>query len=195
MITNIFFALVDFLTHQERIAFPAFSLLFGILCLFLAYFLQLPLMRDTGSALRWLRSRVLGMALGLICLLWSAYHTCVMLEGHLARFHPMVWLLVPIAAILSWFYLDFLLARAAGGFFVLSANLLIYQAFVHAIPWQPLYSIICLALGVIGLFAIGAPWKVRAALQFLAKHRNWQRTSTALLSLGGVLLILLPLLK
>ncbi len=74
------------------------------------------------------------------------------------------------------------------------ANALIYCAFVHDIPWRAWYSTVCLALGVLGLFAVGAPWRIRALLQATAKRPAWAKGSVALLVIFAVTLIALPLL-
>lgn len=74
------------------------------------------------------------------------------------------------------------------------ANVLIYGAFVHDIPWRPWYSAVCLALGVLGLLAVGAPWRIRDLLQAAAKRSAWAKGSAALLVIFAVTLTALPLL-
>ena len=134
-----------------------------------------------------------GVALGVPCLVWAAWHACVMLEGGLARFHVIVWLLVPTIAVLAYFFLDYLFARALGGFFILAANEIIHGAFTYDIPLRPLFSVVCLILGIVGLFMLGTPWNMRDAIQHAAsnrKHGKWMGTAFAF---GGVVVAALSI--
>ena len=134
-----------------------------------------------------------GVAIGVPCLVWSAWHGCIMLEGGLAKFHVIVWLLVPTIAILSYFYLDYLFSRALGGFFILAANEMIRCAFAYAIPVRPLFSVVCLVLGVMGLFMLGTPWRMRDAILLAAKDKRYGRGFAAALIIMGIVLIGLSL--
>ncbi len=195
MIASFFAELPGYIARCGSVVyFPLLSVVLGLLCVGLAWWVSCRLARHLPSSLACLRSQPAGLALGLVCLVWSAHHACVMLEGGLARFHAYVWMLVPIIAVLSWFFLDFLFARAAGGFFILCANALIYCAFVHDIPCRPWYSTVCLALGVLGLFAVGAPWRIRALLQAAAKRPTWAKAGAALLVVFAATLMVLPML-
>ena len=194
MVASFFAEVAGHCGRHESVYFPLLSVVLGLLCVALAWWVSCRLARHLPGSLASLRSRPAGMVLGVVCLVWSAHHACVMLEGDLARFHSYVWLLVPVVAVLSWFFLDFLLARAAGGFFILCANVLVYGAFVHDIPWRPWYSVVCLALGVMGLFAVGAPWHIRALLQTAAKRPARAWAGSAVLVIFAATLMALPLL-
>ena len=134
-----------------------------------------------------------GVAVGSVCLVWSAYYGCLMLEGNLAKFHPIVWALVPITIGLSIFYLDYLNARAFGGFFTLSANFLIIKAFVHDVPGRPFFSCICLALGIFGMVALSLPWRIRDLFELGGKNKQAARILAAVFALCGLLLIVMPI--
>lgn len=117
-----------------------------------------------------------------------------MLEGPLASLHPIVWLLVPIVSILAFFFLDYLFSRSLGGFFVLMSNELIRQAFSHSTTMRPLYSLVCLLLGVAGLFLIGTPWRLRDTLELAAKEKKAAISISGALLFCSAILILLPLI-
>ena len=134
-----------------------------------------------------------GVSIGVPCLAWSAWHACIMLEGGLAKFHVIVWLLVPTIAVLSYFFLDYLFSRALGGFFILSANEMIRCAFAYAIPVRPLFSRVCLLLGVMGLFMLGTPWRMRDAISLAAKDRRYGRGFAVAFTIMGIVLIGLSL--
>ncbi|MDD4097604.1 MAG: hypothetical protein PHC30_02425 [Lentisphaeria bacterium] len=194
MIMSFFAGLAEHVAQHGRVYFTLMSFFLGLFCAVLAWVASCRLPHCLPWLTAALRSRPAGLGLGVICLAWSAYHACIMLEGDLARFHPHVWTLVPVTAVLSWFFLDFLLARSAGGFLVLAANFLLFGAFVHDVPWRPLYSLACLVLGVTGLFAIGAPWYIRDVLQAAARRPAWARGGAVLLGLMALVLAGLSLM-
>ena len=141
------------------------------------------------------RLRWAGVVLGIPCLAWSAWHGCIMLEGGLAKFHTFVWCLVPILTILCALYLDYLFARALGGFLILSSNELIRCAFIYDVPLRGVYSVVCLLLGICGLFLLGAPWHLRDALKLANEKPPVGRTIAASLVAVAFLLIILSCLK
>ena len=118
------------------------------------------------------RERTFGTIIGLVCLVWSAWHGCQMLEGGLEKFQVIVWLLVPTGAIACWFWLDYLLARSLGGLLILTVNILLHEAFVHAVPCRSLFSLFAVLWGVLGMFLLGAPWRWRQLLETTAKNRK-----------------------
>ena len=134
-----------------------------------------------------------GVVIGAICLVWSAYYGCLMLEGNLAKLHPIVWALVPITIGLSIFYLDYINARAFGGFFTLSANFLIIKAFVHDVPGRPFFSCICLLLGVFGMMALSLPWRIRDLFELGGKNKQAAKILAAVFAVCGIVLIVMPI--
>lgn len=176
------------------VSFILLSTCLGAFCLLLAAFYGiLPRgLHDWQRALP--RQCWLGLALGSICLVWAAYHACIMLEGNLSRFHFLVKLMVPVGAVLCFFFLDFLFARALGGFFILCANQLVHDAFVHDLGGRAVYSLVCLAIGVIGLFWLGAPWRFRDSIDLAARQPHWSRLFAGLFLLFALVLIIQPYL-
>ncbi len=141
------------------------------------------------------RLRWAGIVLGIPCLVWSAWHGCIMLEGGLAKFHTLVWCLVPLLSILCALYLDYLFARSLGGFLILATNELIRCAFIYDVPLRGVYSVVCLLLVICGLFLLGAPWHLRDALKLAEKNTTAGRSIAASLVIAALLLIVLGCLK
>ena len=141
------------------------------------------------------RLRWAGIVLGVPCLIWSAWHGCIMLEGGLAKFHTLVWCLVPILSIPCALYLDYLFARSLGGFLILSANELIRCAFIYDVPLRGVYSVVCLLMGICGLFLLGAPWHLRDALKLADNKPPVGRAIAATLVAAAILLIVLGCLR
>lgn len=171
------------------------SITLAVFCLFLTIvFFQLSQGKWMDCAPAWPRKPIIpGVVIGAVSLVWSAYYGCLMLEGNLAKLHPIVWALVPITIGLSIFYLDYLNARAFGGFFTLSANFLIIQAFIHDVPNRGLFSCICLLLGIFGMVALSLPWRIRDLFELAGKNVACAKTLSAVFALCGLLLIIMPI--
>ena len=166
--------------------FPLLSVITSFSCLFCGW-----LCGWRGKeASRWPRMRWPGMALGAVCLVWTAWYTCQMLEGNLAKYHPLVWALVPVTLILSYFFLDFLFARSLGGLLVLCGNALIRFGFAEKVPFRGVFSVNCLLLGVLGLFLLGVPWRMRDAMLWCDGHPSGRRCIVALFAVSALLLLL-----
>ena len=171
------------------------SLTIAIGCLLLsAVFFKLSQGDWTDVAPAWPRKPIWpGVAVGSISLIWSAHYGCLMLEGNLAKLHPVVWALVPITIALSVFYLDYLNARAFGGYYTLCANFMIVKAFVHDVPGRPLFSCICLLLGIFGMVALSLPWRIRDLFELCGKNKQAARILAAVFAVCGLLLIVMPI--
>ncbi|MBP5673764.1 MAG: hypothetical protein J6X49_15355 [Victivallales bacterium] len=171
------------------------SAFIAIACLSLAaVFFKLSSGDLTDKAPKWPRRPIApGLVIGTISLVWSAYYGCLMLEGNLAKLHPVVWALVPITAITSAFFLDYLNARAFGGFFTLSANFLIIQAFIHDVPCRPIFSILCLILGLFGMVALSLPWRIRDLFEIAGKNATCAKALAVASAIFGLLILLMPL--
>ena len=137
------------------------------------------------------RWKWVALPIGLPCLVWCAWHGCLMLEGPLAAYHPLVWILVPVLAVLSWFFIDYLFARTCGGFLILAANELLRRGFGNDIALRPLFSTICLLLGIAGLFMVGVPWRLRILLENQAGKQPGRIIAVALW-LCSITLAILP---
>lgn len=121
------------------------------------------------------REKHVGIALGVVCLIWSAFYAVPMLEGGMARFQPAVKLLVPVIAVLAYFHLNFLFTRALGGLMMLSAVYMLHAAFVAQVPARPLFSAVCYLVAIAGMFALATPWRFRDLLRQCVESRHWRR--------------------
>ena len=126
------------------------------------------------------RERLAGEIMALVALVWSAHHVCLMLEGNLVRWHPLVKALVPLTAVLAWFFLDYLFTRAVGGLLLLLTAEVLHAGFSVQAPCRPLFSVVCYLFGVAGMFLIGSPWLFRDLLEKAAGSPAWRRGSAGL---------------
>ncbi len=120
------------------------------------------------------RERVAGELIAVVCLVWSAWHAILMLEGGLARFHIGIKILVPVTALLVYFYLNFLFARALGGLLLLGLVHLLHWAFVANPPLRPLYSLVCYLYAFVGMILVATPWYFRDVLKKATDDSRWR---------------------
>lgn len=128
------------------------------------------------------RHRPVGALLGVVCLAWAAWQAQFLLEGNLERFRLALWVAVPVLALLSYFFLDFLFARALGGLVLLVVPQLLDQAFAQAVRGRPLFSVGCYLCGILGMLLVATPWHFRNLLQRCEESPAWRRT---VLAAGG----------
>lgn len=168
------------------IVFTALSWLTAAMCIFHGFMFW----RGGKVFARSPRWRWPALVIGVPCLVWCAWHGCLMLEGPLASLHPVVWLLVPVLAVMSWFFIDYLFCRVCGGFFILAVNELLRRGFGNEVCLRPLFALCCLLLGVAGLFMIGIPWRIRELLETWAGRRKGRIAALVLLFCALVLMVL-----
>jgi hypothetical protein len=168
------------------ISFSVASLCATVLCAGAAAFAWTGLTRWPETWRRLPRSRFAGTLLGLVCLAWSALYVLPMLEGTLVRYQPLIKLMVPVGAMLGCFFLNFLLARAIGGFLILGSAYLINAGFVAAIPARPLFSSVCYLTAIGGMIFVAAPWSMREILAKATEVKRWRAVLT--LSLAALAL-------
>lgn len=120
------------------------------------------------------RERNVGIVLGIACLAWSAWYAVPMLEGGLARYQRVIMLLVPVVAVLSYLYLNYVFTRALGGLMMLAATHMLHAAFVAHLPARGVFSAICYLVAVAGMFALATPWRFRDLLKLGAENVRWR---------------------
>lgn len=166
------------------------SVIFGFCLVLWAWLLWVGQRQFPDFARQLPRNRILGELVGIITLCWAAYHVCGMLEGGLAAYRLPVKLLVPVVAVLAYGNLDYLFARAFGGFLLLVANFLIHEGFAVNVPCRPVYSLTCYLVGVTGLILVAAPWKLRDLLVYCSRNRSGRLYwSGGVACVGGILVI------
>jgi hypothetical protein len=143
------------------------ALLFGLVCVrWPEVWRQLP------------RERNIGIAIGAVCLVWSAYYALPMLEGGLAKYRPLIKILVPVTTVLAYLFLNYVFTRAMGGLMMIAATYMLHQAFVAHLPLRPVFSLICYVVAVAGMFALAAPWHFRDLLHRAAERASWRHALT-----------------
>ncbi len=137
------------------------------------------------------RHRVLGFLLALPALLWSAQEAQVMLEGSLARFQSALYVVAAATAVLAYFFLHFIFARAYVGILLLLTVQVLHEAFVIRLPGRPLFSLVCYALALLAMVVIAQPWMFRELFNCdnAGVRRRGLTAAGALLGAGIALLV------
>ncbi|MDQ3623346.1 MAG: hypothetical protein M3463_12785 [Verrucomicrobiota bacterium] len=140
------------------------------------------------------RSRPMGLALLVIVAAWSWILIKTIDLGEFTHWRMRILVFIPIAAFLTWRYVDeFLAPRSLGMLVLLAAEPLLEAAFLRPEASRLfLVSLVYVAI-VFGLFWIGMPYTLRDQIAWLSrKESRWR--AAALTGLAyGLLLLSLPL--
>ena len=108
------------------------------------------------------RNKPAGIILGFLALLWCVPHAQPIVFNWML---PMLYPAVIVFTVLAWFFLDYLLSRALGGLFILSAYYFVYSAFNWHTPYLAVFSILYWLLGIAGICFSGKPCWMRDILR------------------------------
>lgn len=125
------------------------------------------------------RAAVPGAILAFIDLLWCIPNVKPIVP---TGFHSALLPAACVLAILAWYFLDKLLARAAGGFLILLAHYFLKESFADALPGSAFFALLCLAFGTLGIFISGKPHLLRDMLRKLCKNQTWRLAASAMLA-------------
>lgn len=112
-----------------------------------------------------------GVFFAAISLAWCVPHSAPIAPDIIAKW---LW---PIAIICLWLayqFLDYLFSRAFGGFLILFAHYLLYASFYYKAPAKPFFSILCFAMGTLGIFFCGKPHLMRDLIRKLTASPKWR---------------------
>ena len=137
------------------------------------------------------RARVAGTILGVLVLIYCAYEGGQLLPG--TRWVALFYALVPVVTVLSYFFLDFLMARAFGGLLIVLANYVIQHAFAYHCGCRPLYALAALTWGCLGIAFLAWPWWMRDLFDCCEKYRSTRWGFLCVASILALLLIALPM--
>lgn len=128
----------------------------------------------------WPRNRLGGLLLGWVALGLCVSHAQVVSPGFLL---PLLWPLAVIVPVLSYFFLDYLLARAVGGSMILWAYYLVHESFnVHA-AGTPVLALLAWIFGFGGIWVSGRPCALRDWIRLCCGNPRWRWASAGFLIL------------
>lgn len=100
------------------------------------------------------RNRRFGVIIGFPLLCWCVPHTRAIIFNWAA---PYLWYMVIVLTILSYFYLDYLLARSIGGAFIIGAYYFVHAGYEFHAAGAAIMTIIAWIWGIAGIFISGKP--------------------------------------
>ncbi|MCP3964968.1 MAG: hypothetical protein GY750_10800 [Lentisphaerae bacterium] len=129
------------------------------------------------------RNKYAGVVLGFLCLLW-----CI------PQAQPIVWSwmlpwLFPLAiafAVIGFFFLDYLFARAVGGLFILTAYYMLHGSFTYHTAHGAVFAVMCWIIGISGLFFSGRPYLLRDVIRKIAISRKYKYVTAAFFAAFGL---------
>jgi hypothetical protein len=167
-------------------------LVFGVLAMALAV---LSLGLKEGNLLKWEklpRNVYAGIVLAFIDLLWCVPHTKPLLPV------PLHVYLIPAVFVLTWAsyqFLDYLLARATGGFFILLTHYFLHESFTFRTPWAVVFAVFCYIMGITGLFFAGKPYLMRDLIRKTASDYRYKILFLIITFIYGLLSLILGIIQ
>ncbi len=133
------------------------------------------------------RNRWIGLFLG-----WAALILCIP-HARAVSFDfllPFLWPLALATPVLSFFYLDYIAARAVGGLMILYAYYAVHFGFEQHLAPTPLFAWSAWLVGAAGIWISGKPCALRDWLRACARSFRWRLASAAALGICGALSLL-----
>ncbi len=132
------------------------------------------------------RNRIAGIILAVPVLLWCIPHAEPIAFDWMKPHLP--WMAIGCAAA-GFFYLDYLFARAFGGFLILASYYFVHGAFEYHSCWMAYISILCWIPGIAGICFSGKPCWMRDTLRKCCNSPAVRRTVAGYSALLGASLL------
>ena len=136
------------------------------------------------------RSRSMGFVLLLIVAVWAYYLVATIDLGEFSNWRPKLKIFVPVAAVLTWLYVEeFLAARCLGMLVLLAAEPLLESAFLRP-EMSRLFLVTLVYVWIaFALFWIGMPYTLRDQISWVSKtDSRWKLAAFAGIGYGALLL-------
>jgi multisubunit Na+/H+ antiporter MnhG subunit len=139
---------------------------------------------------RFPRSRIAGVVLLTICLVWSFWLVATIQMGEFSGFRRPLLIALPIGYVLALLFVDeFLAVRALGILCLLAAEPLLDAAFLRHETSRLLVTVFAYLLIIAGLFWVGVPYVLRDQLNWSARSVfRWRCLHAIALVYGGMIL-------
>ena len=139
---------------------------------------------------RFPRSRVAGVVLLTICLVWTFWLVATIQMGEFSSFRRPLLIALPIGYVLALFFVDeFLAVRALGILCLLAAEPLLDAAFLRYETSRLLVTVFAYLLIIAGLFWVAIPYVLRDQINWIARSAfRWRCLHAIELIYGSVIL-------
>jgi multisubunit Na+/H+ antiporter MnhG subunit len=168
--------------HTAGIIAGAFLVVVGVLGLVKPDFAQL--------LKQFPRSRIAGVVLLTVCLVWTMWLVATIQMGEFAAFRRPLLIALPVGYVLSLFFVDeFLAVRALGILCLLVAEPLLDAAFLRYETSRLLVTVFAYLLIIAGLFWVAIPYVLRDQINWGARSVfRWRCMHAIVLVYGCVIL-------
>ena len=168
--------------HTAGIIAGAFLVVVGVLGLVKPDFAQL--------LKQFPRSRIAGVVLLTVCLVWTMWLVATIQMGEFAAFRRPLLIALPVGYVLSLFFVDeFLAVRALGILCLLVAEPLLDAAFLRYETSRLLVTVFAYLLIIAGLFWVAIPYVLRDQINWGARSVfRWRCMHAIVLIYGCVIL-------
>lgn len=168
------------------------SYLLGIVCLLLGISITSAPSRMATLYKALPRNKAAGYILSAVAWIWAGVALMTMGLDLLMPFQKYIPFAVLACIPLTWLWLDNLLpCRAIGAILTLFPYELLHVARVHSSPWRLVLVTLAYLCIVKGMILLLYPWKMRQAIDWLARRLALFRLAGAIHALLGLLLIAL----
>lgn len=133
------------------------------------------------------RNQRIGVMLGFPLLCWCVPHTQAIIFSWA---EPYLWYAAIVLAVLSYFYLDYLFARALGGLFIIGAYCLVNWGYEFQAAGAIFLSIVSWLWGIIGIFISGKPSYLRDYFTKCAEDKKLKNISYAFFAASAVIFMI-----
>lgn len=124
------------------------------------------------------RNKVIGLVIALPALISCIPHAQIVAPGILQN--PVVlWILAIVIPVLSYFYIDFYAARAAGGAIIILAYDLIHISYEEAFCGAAVFAIAAWIFGFAGIWISGKPCALRDWFRLASGKKIFKITAAA----------------
>ena len=136
------------------------------------------------------RSRVAGVVLLTICLVWTFWLVATIQMGEFSSFRRPLLIALPVGYVLTLFFVDeFLAVRALGILCLLAAEPLLDAAFLRYESSRLLVTVFAYLIIVAGLFWVAIPYVLRDQINWSARTvSRWRCLHAVALIYGGIIL-------
>ena len=137
------------------------------------------------------RSRGVGTLLLLVAAVWAWLLIANIDLGEFSNWRTRILILIPIAAYLTWRYVEeFLAARALGMVLLLAAEPLLEAAWMRPEVMRLTLVVLAYAAIVAAMFYVGMPYVLRDQIAWLGKSEGrWRAAAFGTIGYGALLLI------
>ena len=150
--------------------------------------------RSPEAASRFTRERIIGALLAAGALSWGGWEAYLLLGQDFGMITQLLPVLIPVAIIATALWMDYLLARALAGLFLLLVCQLLPLAFAAAVPGRLCLALSLYPLGLAAMFVLGQPWRLRDLLEKSASRPGFAKAAAGGLCLATLAFVIPGLL-